>query len=251
MTKLKESKNLCKKVFWQDVASHRSALMGRAMNLTREKTAAEDLVQDTMLKAASNQDKFKAGSNLKAWLFTIMRNDFIAGKRKYGREQWLDPDLQNMIPDENSGISFEDSDATDYDFEVVMHVMASISDEMSEPLILCHYAECTYDEIVAELGITLGTVKSRISRAIEQVVSKVSTGEVQTYDIESWLTQKILSAHARGHIKLAKACESMFATYTTLRRRVDTEGNTSEINRRPDVSTEEVNGGIEDLFDDF
>jgi RNA polymerase sigma-70 factor (ECF subfamily) len=225
--------------------------MSQALRLTHERSAAEDLVQDTMLKAALNHDKFEAGSNLGAWLFTILRNNFLSGKRKHRHERELDPELQDTIPDENAGISFEDSDATDYDFEVVMHAIASLSDKMSEPLILCHYAECNYDEIVAELGVTLGTVKSRISRAIEQVVSKVSTGKIETYDIESWLTQKILSAHARGYIKLAKACESMFTTYTTVRRRVDTAGNTSEVDRKPDVSTKEIDAGIEDLFGDF
>ena len=69
-----------------ELPEHLPALRAFAMSLTRSSAAADDLVQDTIVKAWSNIDRFQAGTNLRAWLFTILRNTFFSEKRKRKRE---------------------------------------------------------------------------------------------------------------------------------------------------------------------
>ena len=69
-----------------DVVEHLPAMRAFAVSLTRDSAAADDLVQDTIVKAWKNFDKFKEGTNLRAWLFTILRNTFYSNLRKSKRE---------------------------------------------------------------------------------------------------------------------------------------------------------------------
>ena len=69
-----------------ELTSHMKVLRAFAMSLTRNDAAADDLVQDTILKAWTNLDKFQEGTNMRAWLFTILRNTFYSGRRKAMRE---------------------------------------------------------------------------------------------------------------------------------------------------------------------
>ena len=68
------------------LVDHLPALRAFALSLTREGASADDLVQDTIVKAWTNMDKFQAGTNLRAWLFTILRNTFYSARRKTRRE---------------------------------------------------------------------------------------------------------------------------------------------------------------------
>ena len=68
------------------LVNHLPALRAFALSLTREGAGADDLVQDTIVKAWTNMDKFQAGTNLRAWLFTILRNTFYSARRKTKRE---------------------------------------------------------------------------------------------------------------------------------------------------------------------
>ena len=69
-----------------ELVQHLPALRAFALSLTREGAAADDLVQDTIVKAWTNMDKFQVGTNLRAWLFTILRNTFYSARRKTRRE---------------------------------------------------------------------------------------------------------------------------------------------------------------------
>jgi RNA polymerase sigma-70 factor, ECF subfamily len=73
------------------LVNHLPSLRAFAMSLTRNRSAADDLVQDTIIKAWTNIDKFAVGSNLQAWLFTILRNTYYSSLRKHRREV-SDPD---------------------------------------------------------------------------------------------------------------------------------------------------------------
>ena len=69
-----------------ELVDHLPALRAFALSLTRESASADDLVQDTIVKAWTNIEKFQAGTNLRAWLFTILRNTFYSARRKTRRE---------------------------------------------------------------------------------------------------------------------------------------------------------------------
>ena len=69
-----------------ELVDHLPALRAFALSLTREGASADDLVQDTIVKAWTNMDKFQPGTNLRAWLFTILRNTFYSARRKTRRE---------------------------------------------------------------------------------------------------------------------------------------------------------------------
>src|SRR5687768_15722336 len=85
--------------FTSEVQQLSSSLKPVALQLTRHPEEAQDLVQETLLKALTNQDKFKAGTNLKAWLYTIMRNSFINNYHRLSRRsrQLVSDDLLVLL----------------------------------------------------------------------------------------------------------------------------------------------------------
>ena len=70
----------------EELVEHLPALRAFAMSLTRNSATADDMVQDTVVKAWTNMDKFQVGTNLRAWLFTILRNTYYSSRRKAVRE---------------------------------------------------------------------------------------------------------------------------------------------------------------------
>ena len=116
-------------------------------------------MQDTIVKAWSNIDKFEPGTNFRAWLFTILRNTFYSGIRKRKREV-ADPDgihaaRLSVKPDHDGRLAMTD-------FRKAFDVL---SDEHREVLILVGASGFSYEEAAAMTGVAVGTVKSRASRA--------------------------------------------------------------------------------------
>lgn len=147
----------------EELPTHLPALRAFAISLTRNATQADDLVQDTIVKAWSNFDKFAPGSNLRAWLFTILRNTFFSGKRKTRREV---PD-----PDGIHTATLYEKPAHDgrlalADFRTAFD---KLSPEQREVLILVGASGFSYEEAAAMTGVAVGTVKSRASRARQKL----------------------------------------------------------------------------------
>ncbi|WP_050526880.1 RNA polymerase sigma factor [Pseudorhodobacter aquimaris] len=130
-----------------------------AISLTRNVPAADDLVQDTIVKAWTNIDKFKTGTNLQAWLFTILRNTFYSSLRKHKREvadsDGVHAGKLSVKPDHDGKLAFTD----------FRHAFDQLSAEHREVLILVGASGFTTDEAAEMMGIAPGTVKSRTSRA--------------------------------------------------------------------------------------
>lgn len=141
------------------IADHIPALRAFAISLTRNHAAADDLVQDTIVKAWSNIDKFTPGTDLKAWLFTILRNTFFSDRRKRTREV-ADPDGIHAgtlaeQPAHDARMAFAD----------FMACFNQLSPEHREVLILVGANGYSYEEAAAMIGVAPGTAKSRASRA--------------------------------------------------------------------------------------
>lgn len=132
-----------------------------AMSLTSDRETAQDLVQDTYLKAITYKEKFVDYTNLKAWVFTIMKNTFINNYRRNVRENTIIDGTQDLyylnMPHDKGFISPESS----YAEAEVEKAIDSLSDDFRIPFRM-HIDGYKYHEIADKLGLKIGTVKSRI-----------------------------------------------------------------------------------------
>jgi RNA polymerase sigma factor (sigma-70 family) len=139
----------------------KSNLQRFAMSLTSDRDTALDLVQDTYLKAITYKDKFVDYTNLKAWVFTIMKNTFINNYRRNVKENTIIDGTQDLYyinqPHDKGFISPESS----YSESEIEKAIDSLSDEFRIPFRM-HVNGYKYKEIADELGLKIGTVKSRI-----------------------------------------------------------------------------------------
>ena len=143
-----------------------------AFRLTGDKDRAADLYQDTALLAFKNQSMYKMGTNLKAWLHTIMRNTFINQCRKRSRRGEIDNciDLDYFIELNKQSVKNAGESSLLYD-EVKMHI-EDLSDKLRIPFLL-YYQGFKYHEISDIMEKPPGTIKSRIHMARQKVKSKL------------------------------------------------------------------------------
>jgi RNA polymerase sigma-70 factor (ECF subfamily) len=151
--------------FETDALGYLNSLYGAALRLTRNAPDAEDLVQDTYVKAFRSARQFKAGTNLKAWLFTILHNAFRNQRRHSGRDP-VDVDserLETSAPaDPAAGPEAQLlRDALDADLQAALD---ALPEAFREAVWARDVDEFSYAEIAEMLGIPPGTVMSRISR---------------------------------------------------------------------------------------
>ena len=142
-----------------ELPGHLPALRAFAMSLTRNSASADDLVQDTIVKAWSNIDKFQPGSNLRAWLFTILRNLFRSEYRKRRRE----------VPDSDGAfaatLTSNPDQTTHLDFEDFRAALEKLPPDQREALVLVGASGFSYEEAADICQCAVGTIKSRVNRA--------------------------------------------------------------------------------------
>jgi RNA polymerase sigma-70 factor (ECF subfamily) len=135
-----------------------------ARSLCRDPTEADDIVQDALVSAWRSRDGFTPGTNLKAWLFMIVRNRFLTEKRRSWRVSQLDPTVAEetllAVSDPDAGLELDD----------VRRAMLELTNEQREALILIAVAGMSYDEAALICGCPQGTIKSRVSRARESLL---------------------------------------------------------------------------------
>lgn len=147
--------------FNNNLIGMKSNLHKFAMSLTSDHERAQDLVQDTYLKAISYKDKFVDFTNLKAWVFTIMKNTFINNYRRNIKENTLidsTQDLYYVNLSDDKGYVSPDSTYSENEIELAIE---SLEDEFRIPFRM-HLEGYKYKEIAEELDLKIGTVKSRI-----------------------------------------------------------------------------------------
>ena len=147
--------------FTQGILAMESDLHRFAYKLTSDRDSANDLVQDCVLQALDNHEKFTHAKNLKGWMFTIMRNIFINNYRKVVRDQTFVDQTDNLyhlnLP-QDSG--FESTEGA-YDLKEMHRVVNALPKEYKIPFSM-HVSGFKYREIAEKLDLPLGTVKSRI-----------------------------------------------------------------------------------------
>ena len=138
-----------------------SELRHFALKLTADQDSANYLVQDCMLKALDNKEKFVHAQNFKGWMYTIMRNLFINNYRRVTREISMMDDSysigrQNLLEVED-GERFEYA----YDLKELHKVINAVPESMRKPFLM-YVAGFKYNEIAEKMGLPIGTIKSRL-----------------------------------------------------------------------------------------
>ncbi len=172
-----------------ELVDHLPALRAFALSLTREGSAADDLVQDTIVKAWTNIDKFEAGTNLRAWLFTILRNTFYSARRKTKREvsdaDGLHAARQATRPEHDGRLALND-------FRVAFE---QLPDEQREALILVGASGFSYEEAAAMTGVAVGTVKSRANRGRRRLAELLYLAEGEELDMTDGATLAVMAGN--------------------------------------------------------
>ncbi len=132
-----------------------------AYNLTKNVEDAKDLYQETAFRAMTNREKFRPGTNFKAWLFTIMKNIFINNYRKKVKSNTIMDSTDNLFYI-NSGDTIISNDGESDIMMKELNTMIEVLDDSIKIPFLMHYRGYKYQEIADYLDLPLGTVKSRI-----------------------------------------------------------------------------------------
>jgi|TARA_B100000676_G_scaffold293122_1_gene329487 RNA polymerase sigma-70 factor (ECF subfamily) len=130
-----------------------------ARNLCSDATQADDLAQETLMRAWKARESYQEGTNLKAWCFTILRNTFYSEKRRSWRRQPLDPEVAEatLVSNDNPSDSME--------LLALRNALNELPDDQREALILVGAGGLPYEEVAEICGCAVGTIKSRVNRA--------------------------------------------------------------------------------------
>src|SRR6478609_9646833 len=157
----------------QQISSMHTVLRAFTRRFTSDREESLDLVQDTILKALTYREKFREDTNLKGWLFTIMRNTFINGYRKTKHEK-----TSRDITKELYFLNTEDTHtfsgpATNFEYNNIWEHVNSLREELLIPFKM-HTSGYKYHEIAEHQNIPIGTVKNRIFHARKEIQKKLT-----------------------------------------------------------------------------
>src|SRR6202140_5310809 len=167
------------------------SLRAFAISLCGNIDRADDLVQETLLRALAHIDSFQPGTNMSAWLFTILRNLFRSEYRKRRREvEDTDGGYAETLkshPEQHSRVEFQE-------FRVAL---AKLPPDQREALILVGASGFSYEEAAAICDCAVGTIKSRVNRARTRLAEQLAIDSADDFGPDR-MTRAILSAGGRG-----------------------------------------------------
>jgi RNA polymerase sigma factor (sigma-70 family) len=145
-----------------------------AVTLTKDQETAKDLLQETMYRALANQEKYNVGTNIKAWLYTIMRNIFINNYRRKAKQNTIfDNSSNDFLLDYNQS-TIDNGAESNLRMKDIYAAIHSLPDIFKQPFML-YFEGYKYHEIADNLGEPLGTIKSRIHfarRLLKEQINK-------------------------------------------------------------------------------
>lgn len=159
--------------FNQLILTHRQALEYFALSLTSDREDASDLLQDTYMKAIAYRDKFRESTNLKAWLYTIMRNTFINNYRRKTKSRTIIDQTEDLYYLNNARESRDRHPSSMLGHKEVTAEVDALQDEYRVPFRM-HNDGYKYKEIAEYLQLPIGTVKSRIFLARQKLMDALS-----------------------------------------------------------------------------
>lgn len=145
--------------FKSELLSTIPSLRAFAVSLTQNSDKADDLVQETLVKAWDKHESFQLGTNLKAWLFTILRNEFYSQMRKRGREV---QDSEGIMTER---LAVHPSQHGKLDLQDFRSALEMLPEDQREAIILIGASGFSYEEAAEICNCAVGTIKSRVSRA--------------------------------------------------------------------------------------
>ncbi|WP_293573759.1 RNA polymerase sigma factor [Phaeobacter sp.] len=171
----------------ETLEDHIGAMRAFAISLTRDPILADDLVQEALMKAWSHMDGYQEGSNMRAWLFTILRNTYYSLHRKRRREvQDVDGVFQQTLsqkPDHDGRLNLRDFNAA----------FAQLPDEQREALVLVGAGGFSYEEAAKTCGVKVGTIKSRVSRGRLRLAELMQLPENEPIELTDVVTAGIVT----------------------------------------------------------
>jgi RNA polymerase sigma-70 factor, ECF subfamily len=167
------------------------SLRAFAVSLCGSLERADDLVQETMLKAFKHIDSFQEGTNLKAWLFTILRNTYFSERRRLKRE------VEDADGIHASRVAIHPEQHGHMDMRELQNALTLLHDDQREALILVCAAGMSYEEAAAIAGCAVGTIKSRVNRARIKLTEIMGIASANEFGPDA-ATEAIL-AHSVGH----------------------------------------------------
>lgn len=171
-----------------ELVEHLGAMRAFAMSLTRNSSLADDMVQDALVKAWTKIHTFEPGTNMRAWLFTIVRNTYYSHHRKARRE----------VSDVDGVLSEGLSQKPDHDGRLQMRdfntAFDQLNDEQREALVLVGAAGFSYEEAAETCNVAVGTIKSRVNRARARLTELMSMDEDSPLEMTDIVTAGIVSS---------------------------------------------------------
>jgi RNA polymerase sigma-70 factor (ECF subfamily) len=175
-----------------EIVEHLPSLRAFALSLTRNGATADDIVQDAIVKAWSNIDKFERGTNMRAWLFTILRNTYYSLHRKRGRE----------VADIDGDYAAQLSEKPDHDGRLALRdfraAFAQLTDEQREALVLVGASGFSYEEAAEMCGCAVGTIKSRANRARARLAELMDLDADDSMELTDAATMGVINAPPAG-----------------------------------------------------
>ena len=141
-----------------------------ALRLTKDAEKANDLLQETVLKAFTHREKYTEGTNLKAWLYTIMKNTFITNYQRMVRRNTFIDTTDNLHYINSTDHTIENLAYTSFAMKDIKKAITQLKDAYKIPFMM-HYRGFKYHEIAEKLDIPIGTVKNRIHIARKELKS--------------------------------------------------------------------------------
>ncbi|MEL6372362.1 MAG: sigma-70 family RNA polymerase sigma factor [Pseudomonadota bacterium] len=177
----------------KDLVAQIPNLRGFAYSLCGNASRADDLVQETLMRAWGAIDSFQEGTNLRAWLFTILRNAFYTEHRKRRAE------VEDVDGEMTAQLKSPAGQHAHMDMKDFQAALDRLPDDQREALVLVGAAGCSYEEAANICGCAVGTIKSRVNRARNRLVNELgSPGDDD--DRESSRSDAVLSQGATGTV---------------------------------------------------
>lgn len=169
-----------------ELVTHLGVLRAFALSLCRNPTLADDLVQETVMKGWKSIDKFEVGTNMRAWLFTILRNTYYTSYTKSRREV-QDTDgvfgaQLSVKPDHDGRLAYSD----------FLVAFEQLPDEQREALTLVGASGFAYHEAAEMCGVATGTMKSRVNRARNALIELLDLSDDDTLELTDKGTMAVL-----------------------------------------------------------
>lgn len=161
--------------FMRDVTAYIPQLRGYAASLTGSRPDADDLVQEMLLRVCRHRDQFQEGTNLRAWLHTILRNVFYSNRRRERRM------VQDVDGRHAAGLAEAPDQEWRLRFGELLEALDEIKPEQRESITLVVMAGLSYEEAAEVCGCAVGTIKSRINRARDRLAVLLDVADSRSH----------------------------------------------------------------------